>query len=190
MARKENRVDELITAGVEEFLKKGYDGATMESIAKRAGVSKGGLYHYFPNKEVLLMEANKKISEPVMKMAEKVYFEKSILMGLRGYIKNYLKYWVTHPRESSFLFLSMSKAFESPILSGYYEEYVNESIRFFTDIFQKANELKEAKVEDPKAHGIALMGALDGVLSYLMIQKEENIDVLIERLERIWIPEV
>ncbi len=59
---KEVRVNEIIQAAIEEFIEKGYDGASMDQIAKRAGVSKGGVYYHFPNKEVLLMMANEKIS--------------------------------------------------------------------------------------------------------------------------------
>lgn len=43
-----------ILAGAREvFLAKGYDGASMDGIAKAAGVSKGTLYVYFENKESL-----------------------------------------------------------------------------------------------------------------------------------------
>lgn len=43
-----------ILAGAREvFLAKGYEGASMDGIAKAAGVSKGTLYVYFDNKESL-----------------------------------------------------------------------------------------------------------------------------------------
>ena len=44
---KEVRVNEIIQAAIEEFIEKGYDGASMDQIAKRAGVSKGGVYYHF-----------------------------------------------------------------------------------------------------------------------------------------------
>lgn len=99
---KEHRVESLLMAAVEEFLEKGYDGASVDAIAKRAGVSKGGFYHHFPNKEVLLMEANQKLSEPIMEMAEKAYSNSSVMDGLRQYIQEYLNYWASRPRELSF----------------------------------------------------------------------------------------
>lgn len=38
------------------FLAKGFDGASMDGIAREAGVSKGTLYVYFPSKQVLFAE--------------------------------------------------------------------------------------------------------------------------------------
>jgi len=184
---KEIRVEALLIAAVEEFLEKGYDGASVDAIAKRAGVSKGGVYHYFPNKEVILMEANQKLSEPIMEMVEKACSNRSAIDGLRQYIKEYLKYWVYRPREMSFFFLSMSKALGSPILMEYYREYIIQSIDFFVGMFQRAIEAGEADIVDPEAYGISLMGALDGVVSYLIIHPNEDIDILAERFGQVWL---
>ncbi|AIQ16426.1 hypothetical protein H70357_06870 [Paenibacillus sp. FSL H7-0357] len=184
---KEHRVESLLMAAVEEFLEKGYDGASVDAIAKRAGVSKGGFYHHFPNKEVLLMEANQKLSEPIMEMAEKAYSNSSVMDGLRQYIKEYLNYWASRPRELSFFFLSMSKALQAPALMEYYREYVNQSTAFFVGMFQKAVESGETDLRDPEAYGISLMGALDGVVSYAMIHPEEDIELLVERFEQVWL---
>lgn len=184
---KEHRVDSLLQAAIEEFLEKGYDGASVEAIAKRAGVSKGGVYHHFPNKEVLLMEANQKLSEPVMAMAERAYLNSSALDGLRQYIREYLNYWAGRPRELSFFFLSMSKALQAPALMEYYREYVNQTTAFLVEMFQQAVESGEAVLRDPEAYGISLMGALDGVVSYAMIHPEEDMEVLAGRFEQVWL---
>ena len=184
---KEVRVDSIITAAIEEFLEKGYDGASVNAIAMRAGVSKGGFYHHFPNKEVLLMEANKKLSEPIVEIAERSFYNESAVSGLNNYIKEYLEYWVKRPRELSFFFLSMSRSFESEILMEYYKEYVQASTEFFVGMFQKAYALGEIKVNDPDAYGITLMGALDGVLTYAIMHPEMEINTLVERIKKIWI---
>ena len=77
MARKkprEERTGEIIQAAVDEFLECGYDGASMEAIAKKAGISKGGLYHHFSSKDEILLMANQKLNEPVAEMMQE--FEK------------------------------------------------------------------------------------------------------------------
>ena len=43
----------IVTAALAEFLEKGFAEATMESVARRAGVAKGTPYRYFPTKEAL-----------------------------------------------------------------------------------------------------------------------------------------
>jgi AcrR family transcriptional regulator len=183
---KEIRTASLLMAAVEEFLDKGYEGASVDAIAKRAGVSKGGLYYHFPNKEVLLMDANRKLSEPILEMLEKAYLCESTIDGLKGYIKEYLNYWVSHPKELSFFFLSMSKALESTVLMEYYKEYIKENTSFYVGMFQKAVNAGEANIGDPEAYGISLMGALDGVLSYVIINAEKDITTLADRFMRIW----
>ena len=43
----------IVGAALAEFLEKGFADATMESVARRAGVAKGTPYRYFPTKEAL-----------------------------------------------------------------------------------------------------------------------------------------
>lgn len=52
--RKEDRPQELLCAALHVFGEKGYAGARLEDVAKRAGVSKGTVYLYYSNKEELL----------------------------------------------------------------------------------------------------------------------------------------
>jgi len=51
--RKERRPAELLAAALARFVEHGYAGTRLDDIAASAGVSKGTLYLYFPNKEEL-----------------------------------------------------------------------------------------------------------------------------------------
>jgi AcrR family transcriptional regulator len=52
--RAEARPDEVLDAALELFIEKGFVSTRVEDIAKRAGLSKGTVYLYFPSKEALL----------------------------------------------------------------------------------------------------------------------------------------
>lgn len=52
--RAEARPEEILDAALEEFNERGFDAARVEDIARRAGISKGGVYLYFASKEALL----------------------------------------------------------------------------------------------------------------------------------------
>jgi AcrR family transcriptional regulator len=52
--RSDARPEEILDAALAEFNAKGFDAARMEDIAKRAGLSKAGVYLYFPSKEAVL----------------------------------------------------------------------------------------------------------------------------------------
>lgn len=51
--RKETRPQELLDAALALFVEKGYAATRAEEVARRAGVSKGTLYLYYPSKEEL-----------------------------------------------------------------------------------------------------------------------------------------
>jgi AcrR family transcriptional regulator len=52
----EERPQQILHAALEVFGEHGLAGARLEDIAKHAGVSKGTIYLYFPNKEALFRE--------------------------------------------------------------------------------------------------------------------------------------
>jgi AcrR family transcriptional regulator len=49
-------VDAILEATAQVLIEDGYDAASTNRIAKRAGVSVGSLYQYFPNKKSLVSE--------------------------------------------------------------------------------------------------------------------------------------
>jgi AcrR family transcriptional regulator len=54
--RPEERPRQILDAALEVFGERGLAGARLDDIARRAGVSKGTIYLYFPNKEELFRE--------------------------------------------------------------------------------------------------------------------------------------
>jgi AcrR family transcriptional regulator len=46
----------ILAAALKEFAAKGFDGARVEAIARRAHVTKGLIFYYFPSKESLFRE--------------------------------------------------------------------------------------------------------------------------------------
>ncbi len=51
--RKDARPGELLSAALDLFVEKGFAATRVEEVARRAGVSKGTLFLYFPSKEEL-----------------------------------------------------------------------------------------------------------------------------------------
>lgn len=184
---KEVRVESIIHAALEEFLEKGYDGASMEAVAKRAGVSKGGLYHHFANKDALLLEANKILSEPVVELAVNALANSDKVKGIKNYVRAYLKYWAARPNELRFFFLSMSRIVASSELIVYYQAYVEQNRQFYTQLFTEAKASGKLNISDPQAYGVALMGALDGILGYVLMNPGEDIEVIVKQFEAVWL---
>lgn len=53
---REERRNEILLGALEVFLQKGYRDTTMEDIIKNTSLSKGGFYHYYKNKENILID--------------------------------------------------------------------------------------------------------------------------------------
>lgn len=52
--RKDARPAEILDAALDLFIEKGFAGTKMEDIARRAGVTAGTIYRYYPGKEDML----------------------------------------------------------------------------------------------------------------------------------------
>ena len=57
--RKGRKYDQVLEGAREVFMADGFEGASVDDIAKAAGVSKATLYSYFPDKRLLFMEVAK-----------------------------------------------------------------------------------------------------------------------------------
>ena len=54
--RRGRKYDQVVEGAREVFLRDGFEGASVDDIARAAGVSKATLYSYFPDKRLLFME--------------------------------------------------------------------------------------------------------------------------------------
>ncbi len=57
--RKGRKIGQVLQGARTVFLRDGFDGASVDDIAREAGVSKATLYSYFPDKRLLFMEVAK-----------------------------------------------------------------------------------------------------------------------------------
>lgn len=74
--QRRKRRREILNAARTLFRAKGYNGATMEDIAREAELSPGALYLYFKNKEELWASLSFEVLEHVNETIKKVYSEK------------------------------------------------------------------------------------------------------------------
>lgn len=56
MEKGKERRKQLLTVALDEFITKGFYGTSTREICRRAGISSGLLFHYFPNKESIYLE--------------------------------------------------------------------------------------------------------------------------------------
>jgi len=166
---KDERVNEIAQAAVDVFLEKGYDGASMDLIAKRAGISKGGLYHHFTNKDEILYAANMMLSEQNRLIIIRAGEQKDAAEGLRLYIREYIQYWLTQKKALAFVFLTFTKAMQNSETGKYFAQYYKETTDFLDGLFRKGIKDGVFLPHDSRAGAVILQSALDGVLAYCAI---------------------
>ncbi len=67
--RAEARPDEVLEASLDLFIERGFSATRVEDIARRAGLSKGAVYLYFPSKEAILEALVRRAIVPITDMA-------------------------------------------------------------------------------------------------------------------------
>jgi len=187
---KEKRINDITTAAMDVFLKKGYEGTTMEAIAKKAGFSKGGLYHHFQSKDVILMAANQKMSGKMEEIILKASQCSCVKDGILYFIENYLRFWIEHPKETSFLFLSLAKVLDNQELLNYYHDYTVDYMNYFEEAFTMGIQSGEFIPHNVKTSAITLMAALDGILSYMIFDENLVLEEVVKYFQEKFIKPV
>lgn len=164
---REVRVGDVIEAAVEVFVEQGYEGASMEDIARRAGLTKGGLYHHFKGKDELLLAANERFMEPIRRFMAEARAAASPAAGLRGFLRDYLDWWRAHPRDLTFVMLTLYKVMKLPETWPMMRAYTGEMVGFYRELLERAVAAGEVPRCDAEARALALLGALDGLAAYV-----------------------
>ena len=85
----EERPRQILEAALDVFGERGLAGARLDDIARRAGVSKGTIYLYFPNKEELFREVVRAIVIDRLRQAAAEAGEGDPVDELKRYVRTY-----------------------------------------------------------------------------------------------------
>jgi AcrR family transcriptional regulator len=187
---KEIRTEEIVQAAVQEFLERGYEGASMDNIARRASLSKGGLYHHFRSKDEILIYANQKLSVPEEEIFRRVLLNRSMEKGLKEFIAEYVSYWADNTENLKFYFLSMVKAFEDEKLRNLYRRYAEDVFEMLESMFEMGMQNREFCEHNPSGRSMALISAINGVLGYMMLGVGSSGPEIITYFQKIFIDEI
>ncbi len=184
---KDKRINDILDAAIPEFVEKGFEGASMESIATRAGLTKGGLYYHVKSKDDILILANDRFMIPVTGFMAEAVNNPSAAEGLALYIRNYITYWTAHPVELSFIFLTMTKTITDPGLWALFHGYTDQMIGFFEGLYCKGVSSGEFRPLRTRPLALCLMAALDGITGYIVIDDLLELESTIADLIDIFI---
>jgi AcrR family transcriptional regulator len=166
--RKEARPAELLEAAIEVFAEKGFTAARLEEVARRAGVSKGTAYLYFPTKAALFKAAIHEIVVTRLAMGER---EVEAWQGSsEALLRRILEQWaqVIRSRQGGLLKLIVAEARNFPDLAAWYHAEVGErGHRLITAVIRRGMEHGEFRNgdADAMAHVVACPMAFRAIWS-------------------------
>ncbi|MDH5608481.1 MAG: TetR/AcrR family transcriptional regulator [Cyclobacteriaceae bacterium] len=174
--KKQNEVlrsvarEKIMAAALELFGTKGYKATSIHDIAKRAGVSKGLVYHYFSGKEDLvikmvegLMQKNAHVLDLVSDKNPKTMLGNIFTLFFRELRENFHNYYLLY---------NMSHEINGvDFVHAIAVQKMNKQLELFIQL------LGDIGWEDPVGDARLLLATLDGIgRQYLVFQQDYPMD--------------
>jgi AcrR family transcriptional regulator len=124
--RKEERPGEILQAALETFVERGFAAARLEEVARRAGVTRGTMYLYFPSKQALFEAVVRRSVIPGIERAEQISsgFQGDSADLLERLVRDWWERVGNSPTLGGLPKLVMAEAANFPDLARFYHEQV------------------------------------------------------------------
>ena len=175
---RETKKQHIMQAALKVFASQGFNGATINMIAKEAGIAKGLMYSYYESKEKLLGELltfgmQKAASFLYEDAGHKLETKKQFAASLRRMIQLFLQ-------ETDFWRLYTMLALQPHIAEKFHKEamsFLQQYLEVYIAYFKKK------KSANPMAEAMLFGSILDGLMFDLMVAPNEYpIDDVVEMI--------
>jgi AcrR family transcriptional regulator len=127
----------------------------MDRIARRAGITKGGLYYHFPSKEVLRERCGRHLEAMGLRLLEVCEGRDNAREGMRAFIEGHLEEWDY-------------RSFELAALTpGTCYRHMERLVPRLADLIERAVAQGEIRRVDGINHATALVLMLDAAAAYI-----------------------
>ena len=145
----EDRPHQIIKAALEVFGECGLANARLQDIAERAGVSKGTIYLYFPNKEELFREMIRQTAVAAIERAEQANVPGTPSAQLVAFMRGYWAF-VRSPVFITIYRLVLAELHQFPDLARFYaQEVVARGQKLLSEIIRRGVDAGEFREIDP-----------------------------------------
>jgi AcrR family transcriptional regulator len=145
----QDRPEQILTAALQVFGECGLANARLQDIAERAGVSKGTIYLYFPNKEELFREMVRQTAVAAIERAEQVVTQGTPTVQLLTFMRGYWTF-VRSPVFSTIYRLVLGELHQFPDLAKFYaHEVVARGQKLLSGIIRRGIDAGEFREIDP-----------------------------------------
>ena len=169
----------ILAAALEEFTARGYEGARLDDVAKRAEVAKGTIYLYFADKEALFQELVRSMVHPVLGMLEKMRgVDIPARMLVEGLLGTFVREVYGTPRKDLIrLILNEGPRFPA-IAEFYYHEVIERVLAILRPILARAAERGELPNNSlSRFPQLIVAPMLVGIMWHAMFDRFERLDI-------------
>lgn len=160
--RKDERPGDIVAAALEMFGEKGFAGARIEEIAKRAGVSKGTLYLYFETKADIFRAVVEETVKPNIEALERTILAMDLPFEtlVRTLLPRFAE-MVTAIPVGTVVKMVVGESRNFPELAKvWHDEVVLKAITLLAGLIGRAQERGELRPGEPRLHAISIMGPM------------------------------
>lgn len=151
----------ISTAAMEVFLEHGYHAASIEDIAKRAGVAKGLIYNYFQGKEGLFAEIVRMRKMEIAEIIEAASQLPSASDQIRMIVEGAIGYVEQNPKAYRFYLHLQTQPDEDVVLSKYSQAINQEMSKQYET---QCGMFKSMQVENPELRSFYFSSTLQGIM--------------------------
>jgi TetR/AcrR family acrAB operon transcriptional repressor len=165
---------------MEEFGTQGYDGTSLESIASKAGITKGAVYWHFNGKSDLYNEVARSVTERYNSFMSRTESSGDPASDIRMFVEGILKFYVENERESRFFMMMMSegKLDRGSDLVSFWADSYRSYRKLFSDLISDGIEKGSFTYRDPNMAAATIVGAIDGLVMQWMMDSS-SIDLIV-----------
>lgn len=165
--RKKERPSDIVAAALEVFSEKGFAGARIEEIARRAGVSKGTLYLYFETKEDMFRAVVREVVVPNVETVRAAFEAADMPFAdlLRLFLPKFAEIATTVPIGAvAKMVVGESRNFPE-LAKVWHDDVILKAVGLIAGLVERAQARGEVRPGDPRTHAFSIMGPmLIGVL--------------------------
>ncbi|MFC1887233.1 TetR/AcrR family transcriptional regulator [Candidatus Cloacimonadota bacterium] len=123
--KKDKTKQKIINTSLKLFLLNGYDKTSMNDIVRESGITKGGIYYHFTNKDDLFLAVIKEISSFVDEWGQKIMIKAKST-------KELVRYYFISASEIMNAFMSLCP--DEEVTSIHYYQFMIDSLKRFSNV--------------------------------------------------------
>ncbi len=149
-----------MSAALELFARRGFEGASVDAIVKRAGVAAGTVYRYFASKEALV---NELFQHWERARAEAIFYDYPWRVGPREQFRLYWQRLAAFARQNPSAYVFLEMHWHTPYLDGASRDLSDECIMRGDETLTAMRQQGAVKDIEPRLIMSLVSGAFNGL---------------------------